>query len=600
MFIRHTTAFVLLALMLFAVACSIFKKTDSDAEVREFLVNFQNGLSQKDDDILKNFDVQQSREAILSVIHVLQDKEYKYIHCEANIGQGQITFINDSIQVQVPALFKSVQLESEESQTSMLTFWLKPAKKGYVVVKLAGEQFYNDFSMLRNNIQWSAERQDERAKREAIYALANKIKSSFDSVVWYTQYQDQVYFYVVKGEWKLDGESLPTSTHKMGLTDSTGAIVIPLEYKMIGTLGFDRPNLVEVQQDQYVGLFDLSKKSLVVPVAYDQVIPYEQGDAFVLTRKGDVYGWVDNNLAIHEGFPSAEAETWLTTFKYLKRDLHIDRNTQSLCEAPSSNEMGSGVLIPPVYLVKAGLFSPVELGISTTEAPLGGWTDYVEKGGSFFEKVTDQFNAVLTTITAHYLDGREEFYTDTRLAIVNNKQEILSVTRIPASDITVRQLGSYLEVRGSGDNNNYYEGDSYFEESELPTYKYFQVKEDLTLEELTGRYEFTPADFVKLDSSYLTGDFTRWNADKQITERTHFLSVNSLKYIRNEILAHYGFRFTDPADVERFSYRDWYKPRFDSRGDFEAELTEIDRYNLAFLDKVIDLLEGKSDKSKPV
>ncbi len=42
----------------------------------------------------------------------------------------------------------------------------------------------------------------------------------------------------------------------MGLVDETGTVVIPVEYKLIGTPGFAKPQMIEVTKNGKVGYFN--------------------------------------------------------------------------------------------------------------------------------------------------------------------------------------------------------------------------------------------------------------------------------------------------------------------------------------------------------
>ncbi len=78
------------------------KTNDSDEDIRLFLGSFEASLKLSDAEILKQFKVKQTREAILSAIHVLQNKESEYIVCTMAYQNATIERTNDSIKVQIP------------------------------------------------------------------------------------------------------------------------------------------------------------------------------------------------------------------------------------------------------------------------------------------------------------------------------------------------------------------------------------------------------------------------------------------------------------------------------------------------------------------
>jgi hypothetical protein len=246
--------------------------------------------------------------------------------------------------------------------------------------------------------------------------------------------------------------------------------------------------------------------------------------------------------------------------------------------------------MPPSYLVNTGVFKEIVGGISTTPVPLNGWTEYVETKGTLLQTVTDKINAVITTITERYIDGREEFYTYNRLTLVDGKQDTLAVSSFYTSgDIVFRKLNdSVLELKCDQDSP---EG-SEFLEYNIPVYTYFSLGEDLSVNPYTSHRSFPQSQYAKLDSTYLSGKFNTWGDNGEQGE-SDFLSLTTITYMRDEILADYGFRFVDAETTERFKYYNWYRPQYDKVEDFQELLSEEDRHNLDFLNRIIDMLKGK-------
>jgi hypothetical protein len=445
---------------------------------------------------------------------------------------------------------------------------------------------------MRSNMEWSVERLRELKKREAIYSKAKEIQQHYDSVIWYASYEKMNYFYVVNGSWNNyfvnDEPALKSKGYTMGLVDDTGAVIIPLEYDLIGTIGFDVPGLIEIKKDGKVGFFNLETKQFVVTPAYEMIIPYTADNSFALVKRDSSYGWIDHQYQYHEGFPSLSSEQWVKNFEFLPKNLMLKNDVRTLCEIPNESNAGYGIVMPPSYLVSTGVFSEIIGGISTTPMPINGWTESVETKGTFLKNVTDQINAVVTTITERYIDGREEFYTYNRMTLVNNKQDTLAVSDLYTSgNISFKKLNdSVLEVKYDQENA---EG-SEFAEYNMSTYTYFSLGADLSVKPTKSHRNFPQTQFVKLDSSYLSGDFTRWENDEE--KKTSFLSLETVTYMRNEILADYGFRFVDPEMEARFKYNNWYKPQYDKPEEFEELLTAEDRHNLDFLERIIALLKA--------
>jgi hypothetical protein len=292
-------------LLLFTVACSILKKEDPEKEITAFLTTFQNTLNQPDETVLDLFDARQSKESILSVVKILQNKEHEFILCTALYNQPQISKEETGIKVVIPVSFTPQNIEEEFNEETSITFWLKPGKDSFVISKVEGEEFYNTFARIRSNLEWSVDRVRELKKRELIYTRAAELQQRYDSVIWFASYEKKNYYYVVKGTWTnyFYDDNPKSENYTMGLVDEAGEVIIPVEYGLIGTLSFDIPGIVEIKKEGKAGYFNLDTRQLVIPPAYDMIIPYTQDNAFALVKQDTIYGShlsISRRLSIRE------------------------------------------------------------------------------------------------------------------------------------------------------------------------------------------------------------------------------------------------------------------------------------------------------------
>jgi hypothetical protein len=95
----------------------------------------------------------------------------------------------------------------------------------------------------------------------------------------------------------------------------------------------------------------------------------------------------------------------------------------------------------------------------------------------------------------------------------------------------------------------------------------------------------------------LTGSFEVWDSQTGQTVKSNFLSKQALGLMRDEILAGYGFAFNSPQQSEQFKYAGWYKPTTDSYEDIYAKASDIDKYNLDFLNRMIGSPATLTEKS---
>ncbi|SHH58917.1 hypothetical protein SAMN04488109_4505 [Chryseolinea serpens] len=583
-----TTIWIIAAVACLAWACSVVKKEASEKEIRVFLSSFQASLGQSDEVILKQFTNKQSRESILSAIGILQNKEKEYVTCEAFFDNAAIEVVATGTKVTVPVKLHAnfppgVDFGDEDDGSSSLVLWLSLRNGAIVIDQLDGDEFYSDFARLKNQIEWSVDTEKEIAKRAPFYERAKALQQNFDSVIWYATYKAKNYYYVVQGNWVLaeDKGKPATTDYTMGLVDEAGSTIIPVEYELIGTLGFDSPNVVEVIKGGKTGYFNIETKQLTIPATHDMIIPYGKDNIAYLVKQDTTYGWYNDTLEYQVGFPNDTLQTWVKSFGFLPREMRFANGNQTFCEIPNRAHAGSGILMLPSYLVTTGLFDRVISGISTTPFAMNGWTDYIETKGSLFQTVTDQVSALVSTIRNSYIEGREEFYTENRLVLFDNKKnDTLTVTTISAESVEhiKRVSDNLLEIKYLPT----YWWEEEYEEENLPQYSYFSLNEDFSIAALPSNRTFAQTQFIKLDSSYVSGKFT--TRDKRNLD---FISLETAMYLYDDILASYGLSY---PEEQRYKFPQSYNPRYSTKQEFDDQLTEIDRHNIAFLQKIITAL----------
>lgn len=577
------------AVALLALSCSIMKKDDPEKEVRDYLVSFQTSLTGKDEDILAQFQVDQSAEALLKAVRVLQNTD-SYIVCDFQVGTAGLRFEPGKVQVYIPTQLSIKGLERRDTANHVLTLWLTRGKDSYFISQFDGEPFYQSFLKLKNSVEWEAQQAVAMGERQPIYTRAHELEATFDSVIWFANSKQETYFYVTKGPWSntflhIDETPYPPTT-KMGLTDSRGNVIIPLEYERIGALNFLPGNLVEVMRAGKVGYFDVARKVQVAEPLYDFIVPYSN---LYLVKTDTTYGWLDQAFLYHTGFPTPAAGQWLKNFDFLQQPILIAAGKQTFCEIPSERFAGNGLLPMPSYLYKFGVFQEIESGISTTTVPIEGWSEYVESLGSRLERIGEKLSVIVTSIRERYLEGREEFYDRSLITVVTNTQEALGIQQVPLAKLSLRKIDTLLEVSGGTELNEFSTDVEEGFQGELNSnrYFYYSLSPSGKLSPLTSDRRFPQTQFVKLDSSYLKGDFYVLNSETGDTERAAYLSSYTLTYMMNELLAANGYRFSDVENVQRFVFERWYVPKFTDLAECEAQMNAIDRHNLEFLRRML-------------
>ena len=318
------------------------------------------------------------------------------------------------------------------------------------------------------------------------------------------------------------------------------------------------------------------------------IIPTEFDSVFAIVRQDSTFGWLTKYYEFQPGFPSQEVQSWFEAFTYLRKNLRLVAGIQVFCEIPSEDYAGNGIIMPPSYLVNHGVFDAIEHGIVTTKVPLHGYSEYKESRGSWIQRISDSFSALTTSIQERYLEGREEFYTSSTIVFIDNNYDTLGMTQLSGTEISMRAIDStLLEVKTPHDWWFIEEG--VCEENNLYFHAYFATTGQGSIKRLKSNRLFPQTEFVKLDSSYITGKFLVYDSQLEREYTTDILSLKTLTYMRDEILASNGYRFADLDSRQRFS-DDWYTPAYDNVADLADILNAIDRHNLDFLERVISAL----------
>jgi hypothetical protein len=572
-------------------ACSVLKKEDPEKKVRAFLDEFEQSLKSDDNAILAYFDVTQSKDAVLAAVRVLQNTDSKGVTCVANFSQATVTFEDTGIHIDIPAQISADTLEITTTENAVLTIWLSPDKDKFKINRLEGDAFYNQYLIVKSEVGRAMDEKDMMEHHLRYFETAKKLQKTYDTVVWVVNYSDKDYYYVVNGIWN----DTRASGHSMGLVDGDGRIIIPVEFDLIGTPGFVGPDIIEVKKGGYAGYYAMDGKPLIA-AEYEWLVPYEDNQVYALAKNDTTYGWISTSYEFKPGFPSKDAEKFILNYEYLPDQLTLGYNNQDLCEIPSEQYIGEGILIPPSYLTHSGLFQEVINNFSMSNNLYRGNTESIEASHSFVESVAGHISAVITTVTERYLEGREGFYTRNEVAFVNDKREVIASSgELGSGELNFKKIDStYLQIQTvfTNDEMEFY-GENDDSEIDIPVYTFYQLIDEGNMEMTSSNRVFNFTEFVKLDSSYVTGNFSYYDSETQSMSSRDVLSEKTLTKMRNEILAEYGYIFEDEETSTYFKYFKWYTPKYESVESFSDQLSDTDRYNLQFLSKMLP-----SDKSK--
>lgn len=566
-------------LLLVVIGCTVLK-TDPEKNVRDFITEFQTKIeSNTGEEVLKLFKTDQSKESIMSAIHVLRNKEHEAISCIANFSQANILSDSIGLRAFIPVQLRTDTLTVHEQIETGFTIWLTETKDSYQITKLEGEKFYYEFLSLENQVDWVMNEREVMAQHQNYFRVKARLKEKFDSVVWVAAYGGNDYYYVTSANFDIKG-----SQAIMGVVDSLGENVVDigLSYSLIGNPGILGKDLVEIYQLGQVGLFDIIKKKEIVPAEYEWIIPYNKGKVYALVMT-DAVGWLDQKYQYNQGFPDEEAKKFYYSLSFIPEDMAISSSSQALLEMPDEQRFGSGTFITPAYLTSTGIFERIYSDFSMDGTSNRAGTESVAASRSFFGAVTDKLDAIITTISSEYLEGREQFYSENKINFVNHEGEIVASSIILSKDIVIKKIDStMIEIKTTyEETGDYWPDDG--SEFNLPKYTYFALA-DGGIDELPSNRMFPYTEFIKIDLSYVTGRFTYYNTEVGGLSTREQLSDATLLSMRNEILAEYGMIFTE--DTPDFPRPQNYSPRY-SYQETKGYLNEIDRHNVDFIEKLL-------------
>jgi hypothetical protein len=582
-------------------SCSVIKKNDPEKRVRAYLKEFENDLQDSDLVILSHFQVDKSKEAIMKAIRIMQNMDVNKdsVRCIINFSEASVFFGENNIIIGVEGKHISLDALNPFEQITKFTMLLKPDNDSFKIHRFEADNFYFNYLEMVREIKEKKNREREIASKKIFFDQARKLRQTYDSVIWVTRYQDSIYYYVVNGKWKnyfLDEKDTKPDSVNMGLVSETGRIIVPPEYSLIGTIAFEEPDVIEVKKNGKVGLFNMDGKELVAAV-YDLIIPYDIGLVASIVKQDSIYGWLDNSYEYHQGFPDLTSKNYIKQYKYLSREMMINSKSKPVIEILHIENMYHGIVVPSNYLFRSGVTKEIISGIFTVDNALGwGWLDYIQVRGSMFKNITQKLSAFIVSLKTGYVEGREGFYESNNITFVDEKDNQVAKYESKSGEIEFNKIDSALLEIKINTRATDYESFSYAmgkskKEWNFPNYQYMSLVEGVRKFESTRIYSFT--EFVKMDSSYLKGEFFYWDETKQKSGTRTFLSDETIEDIRNEILASNGYIFADEKISKESEYRKWYKPRYARYKDVIDNMSEIDKHNLQFLESIVGTLNAE-------
>jgi hypothetical protein len=600
---------VILACAFLLIRCKTTNRSDS-TEITQFIDRFNNHIIKGDkDSLIAYFDNGMGNIEVKKLINILTmetglDVKTKPLSKIALVtGESEILMLNPELaQVGIPVNFSHASVE--EARSKLILKIKKNDAHQLKIIQIDARAFLTGLIAYENLIM--SKTIDDKDIYSPItlkaFLTANTLKSKYDSVIWFAHIKQQTYFYVVKGDWEFNGWGISDTTkhHKMGLVAPDLKEIIPPEYDLIHNIGGTFDNLIEVENGEKKGFYDLTGK-IVLPVIYDQIFPVNDDNNIAALKKGADFFWLKKDLGVSEKVDLKMADILLKLKKTDSFTLDHFGNPDNITEFNSRQEHGS-IYLPPSYLVDLNLLP----AIKTFKNPLRKNVQYEDVSDKYIVKVDGNladdgnwFRSAFYKIRDYFLGGRSEFYDKKNVVIVDKKQNrILSADIITdygemggeslegVCDInSVKAINDTLFEIRSGARMYVQLYDTSKTISGGPYYHYLVVRNN-KLFELPNNRMFGFTKYVNMTDSYLKGCYELY---ENKTPLDH-LTPEILQYAKNEIYADYKYHFKDKRWREVFvNITDDYdsvKPK-DKPANVSVDdsLTAIDKYNINFINQ---------------
>jgi hypothetical protein len=596
-------------------------------EVIAFLEDFNINLKMSNTDTLLNyFEGKQSNKILIKLLGILSNKtgsdgKTKPLFEVALVpDEATIKTINPEItQATIPIIFVD---SGNVKQRSSIQFKLRKIAAGHFkIIQFDGRSFIHDFIAYESKIRIKQTPPQDiySAITLAAFKTAEKLKSRYDSVMWFEHIDNKTYFYVINGKWnnktfwsdEIANDEDRAVTSKMGLVGPDLKEIIPPQYDLIHNIGGTVDSLIEVEKDDKKGLYNLAGKN-IVSVDYDEILPLNKNeDNLAVLRKNDDYFYLKTDYSISGKISDFKIAEALPKIKNYNGSYTLsDSSSKNIMEDNSLDSFTSTV-ISPSYLVGWKIL-PRMLTFQNPLRKAPGHSEDEAEGSSYYDitfnghvKGDNWFESVFHSIVDDYIGGRGGLYETKNVLLVDKKKNrVLAYatgTTPPESD----EDGTLSEAC----NNDYLRSvnDSLFEYrttymprqalyndmtlAEAPNYCYLHIKNG-KLEALPNKRVFGFTKYVKMNDSYLEGCYQLYiGNDYQNLKTIGHVTTEMLRYMKNEIYASYRYQFKDERWQDVFSdmvsaYD--HGKQIPPNANVDDSLTVIDKYNINFINQKLN------------
>lgn len=416
-----------------------------------------------------------------------------------------------------------------------------------------------------------------------VLSSAKALSQHYDSVVYYTEVDDVVLFYVVKGSWEnpypydYSKSHTDKGNYTMGVVTAENKVIVPVEYSKIYNPNGSFDGMIEVENNGARGLFHITG-GVFIPAEFDGIYPTRVSGAVAQVKKGAEYGWVDSNGKVSFD-PASQAEKKLfqspiESNAILEWEFKFPGPISLLINLYEDPSDANGIIVYPSYIRDFGITKVANPIMVVDGNQYGmGTTDLTVK----FEKVetiSDKFFGLIAFFMEAGADARDYHTIQNDLLVVD--KNLSAISHIPSiTDDSENQDPCGLASSACRS----IEPGLYESQNGHGVYKYYSVSDDGDVDELKTDRQYSFTKFALIDERY----FNRCEYESVYDlENGNMVLLNGvdLDVMRNEIFAEYGFIFKSPKWKAYFEAKPWYKPRYDN---VDKLMTEKDKANIKFI-----------------
>jgi len=397
---------------------------------------------------------------------------------------------------------------------------------------------------------------------------------------------------------------------RFGLIDAKGKQLLATEFERIGNPGFIVDDHVEVKKDGKYGLFNYATNKLITP-EFDAIYPSKIMEYIAIGQKGTTYYkiYADGKtkpFAAGQGAPNYARLLKTYQFNSDSEFFGLWITTDAL-DAFEKEEYyasySSGMIVTPSYMTRLAVFPDLSPNLTMNWSEFGDHDslnidliDSKQRNETVYSMITSFYS--YTADARGYETNKRYLVTLDKTNSIQYAKQVLeydnynlqngcsngaSTPSVKFINDSVVAVKNYIEIETTG-----------LPYSRMTQYSYYSIAADGKVNVLSnGLFPMTNA--IVMTKESFKGCFARQLTEEDAQNSTAFdedlgnlslyrytdhLALADLEYMRNEIYARHGMKFSDAKWTETFSEFSWYNPK---KSNVESLLTPLEKKNIQLI-----------------